>query len=305
MAMSDIPDREEWSEQDWRGILLAIHNGKCTPFLGAGACFGILPLASDIANEWARDHDFPLDDPGDLARVAQFIAVKHGSMVPKWEIQQRFERIAPPDFMKTVDPHAVLADLPLPLYITTNYDDFMVRALRNRNKKPKQELCRWNKAVKEEPSVFDYEPVFTPSPDEPVVFHLHGHTGVPESLVLTEDDYLDFLMNISKDQNLIPPRIQRAFRETSLLFLGYQLADWNFRVLFRNLAGYLEKSVSQVHVSVQLVPGGDKSPGERKEKARDYLDSYFREKNVRVYWGKCENFVCELKKRWEAFQRGR
>ena len=34
-----------------------------------------------------------------------------------------------PDFRAPSEPHAVLADLPLPIYMTTNYDDFMVKAL--------------------------------------------------------------------------------------------------------------------------------------------------------------------------------
>jgi len=303
--MANALDDNEWEDEDWRDILLPIKYGKCTPFLGAGACFGVLPLGSDIAQEWAKDYNFPLEDSENLARVAQFIAVKRGVMRPKYEITQRFEKVAPPDFTKSDEPHAVLAKLPLPIYITTNYDDFMTQALKRRNKDPQQELCRWNKIVKEHPSIFEQALVFDPTDQHPVVFHLHGHVGVPESLVLTEDDYLDFLMNISKDQDLIPRRIQRAFRETTLLFLGYQLADLNFLVLFRSLAGYLEKSVSRVHVSVQLVPVGDECSEEQRAKARDYLDSYFAELKIRMYWGTCRKFVDELRKRWEAFNRGR
>jgi len=44
----------------------------------------------------------------------------------------------------------------------------------------------------------------------PVVFHFHGSYEIPESLVLTEDDYFDFLVNISRDEDLIPARIQQA-----------------------------------------------------------------------------------------------
>ncbi len=46
----------------------------------------------------------------------------------------------------------------------------------------------------------------------------------------TEDDYLDFLCAISGDLSLLPPRIQEAFTDTSLLFLGHRIADWDFRV---------------------------------------------------------------------------
>jgi hypothetical protein len=225
-------------------------------------------------------------------------------MRPKYEIKERFEKVTPPDFTEPDEPHQVLADLPLPVYITTNYDNFMVQALRGRNKNPERELCRWNRLVKEHPSIFEKEPGFDPTAKHPVVFHLHGHTEVPESLVITEDDYLDFLVNISKDQELITPRIQRAFRETSLLFLGYKLADWNFRVLFRSLVGYLEKSVSQVHVSVQLAPKEDEVSDKQKKEAQDYFDQYFDKLNIRMYWGTCREFAAELRRQWEAFNRG-
>jgi len=299
-----LEDRD-WDEEDWKDILLSIKYGKCTPFLGAGACFGVLPLGAEIAQEWARVHNFPLEGTKDLARVAQFVAVKRSSMRPKYEIKERFEEVTPPDFTKSDEPHGVLAGLPLPIYITTNYDDFMVQALESQNKDPEQELCRWNRVVRDYPSIFEEEPGFDPTDQRPVVFHLHGHIGVPASLVITEDDYLDFLVSISEDQDLIPPRVQRAFRETSLLFLGYRLTDWNFRVLFRSLVGYLEKSVSQVHISVQLVPVGDEASVEQKKEAQEYLDRYFDRLNIRVYWGTCRKFAAELKRQWEAFGYGK
>lgn len=125
---------------------------------------------------------------------------------------------------------------------------------------------------------------------------------MPESLVLTEDDYLDFLVNISREQDLLPPRIQEALTGASLLFIGYRIADWDFRVLFRSLDSYFEKSLGRAHVSVQLIP--DVGSPEQKENAKEYLDRYFGKLNIRVYWGDCREFAAELKKRWEDYKRG-
>jgi hypothetical protein len=288
-------------ESDWDLLLRRINQGKCTPFLGAGACFGVLPLGSNIAQQWAKEKGYPLEDSYDLARVAQFLAVTEDPMSPKERIREQFVQAASPDFSVADEPHGVLADLPLPVYMTTNYDDFMVKALRDRKKEPRQELCRWNQYIKEEPSVFDSPAGFEPSPANPVVFHLHGHNGVPESLVLTEDDYLDFLVSISKDPDLLPPRIQRALTGASLLFMGYKIADWDFRVLFRGVVEYLEKSTTRSHVSVQLVPVGDQASETQKDKAQAYLDSYFRDLKIKVFWGTCREFAVELRRRWEAF----
>ena len=73
-------------ERDWELLLRRIKNGKCTPFLGAGACYGVLPLGSDIARKWAQEYHYPLHDSNDLARVAQFLAVQvsESPVTPNW-----------------------------------------------------------------------------------------------------------------------------------------------------------------------------------------------------------------------------
>ena len=289
-------------EADWDTLLRRIKRRKCTPFLGAGACCAVLPLGSDIAQEWAQKYCYPLKDPGDLVKVAQFLAVERGDpMFPKEEIlDQFFTGVAPPDFTDPDEPHGVLADLPLPIYMTTNYDDFMVQALKSRNKDPKRELCCWNKylkdQLKDQPSIFESEPGFDPTPANPVVFHLHGHDDVSESLVLTEDDYMDFLVNISRDQDLLPPRIQRALTGASLLFIGYRLADWTFRVLFRGLITSTEPSLRRISVTVQLPPASTE--------VQKYMDKYFNRIDLRVYWGTAREFAAELRRRWEEFSNG-
>ena len=90
-----------------------------------------------------------MEDSDDLIRVAQFVAVTKDDMIPKEEICKKIKELlkeVTPKYFETPDElHGVLADLPLPVYITTNYDDLMVRALKSRGKTPVQEICRWNK----------------------------------------------------------------------------------------------------------------------------------------------------------------
>jgi hypothetical protein len=289
-------------EEDWNLLLTRIKAGKCTPFLGAGACFGVLPLGADIARDWATKHGYPFDDSHDLARVAQYFAVNSDPMAPKEAICEMLKGIARPGTVVRDEPHHVLASLPLPVYITTNYDDFMLEALTRAQKDPKQELCRWNKDLRNEPSVFESENMFEPTTANPVVFHLHGQSKLPQSLVLTEDDYLDFLVNLSKEDDLIPRRIRRALTDASLLFLGYRIADWDFRVLFRALVTYLTKSISRSHVSVQIAPDG-KGGAIQQSKVQEYLDKYYGELKIKVYWGTCQEFTAELRRRWDEFDR--
>ncbi len=290
-------------DSDWELLLERISDGKCTPFLGAGACYPSIPLGSQLAEEWARASGYPLEDPWNLAHVAQFVAVTKDPMAPKERMVKRFEQISLPDFQAPDEPHGVLADLPLPVYLTTNYDDFMVEALKSRHRDPRQELCRWNSYVQNLPSVFDRAADFDPNAANPVVFHLHGHVHVPESLVLTEDDYLDFMIGLSKDPDLLPSRIRQALSGASLLFLGYSIADWDFRVLFRSIVSYLERSIARAHVSVQLVPGSAEVSAADRDRIQKYLDRYFAKLEIRIFWGTAREFVGELRRRWDQFRQ--
>ncbi len=284
-------------ERDWDSLIGTIRDGNCTPFLGAGACAGAIPLGSEIAQKWAQEHNYPLKDSWDLTCVAQCLSIKRYPEFPKDKMVRLLQTIPPPDFNAPDEPHGVLADLPLPIYITTNYDDFMVKALRSRRRNPRRELCRWNPFLSDLPSVFDRGSGDEVSVANPVVFHFHGHDKVTESLVLTEDDYLDFLVSISKDPEIIPRQIEKALASTSLMFIGYRLADWSFRVLFRGIIGSLPRSLGRIRITVQLVP--DPGEGFTPEQVQRYLEDYFARDNVRVYWGKARNFARDLRKHWE------
>lgn len=298
------------TDNDWTTLLDRIRMGACTPFIGAGACRPVLPGAQDLAEQLLTEEEThtgktcPLLDRKDLAKVTQFLAVTHqDGPWAKSKIAERILSAGRPDFAGPEEPHGILADLPLPIYLTTNYDDFMVQALASRGRSRfKREICRWNRSlIEEQPSAFDdgYEP----SVAEPVVFHLHGRADLFETMVASEDDYLDFLVNISKDlafspaserqKAMLPGRIRRAIKNSTLLFVGYGLADVNFRVILRGLVGSLEPSGRHLHLTVQYP--------DCAEEIREYLEEYFHwTLDLKVFWGSSRDFATELRQRWEA-----
>ena len=77
----------------------------------------------------------------------------------------------------------------------------MEESLRSRGKSSDSEFCRWSKFLKIQTpnikSVFEKNE-YKPSSERPLVYHLHGHINYPRSMVLTETDYLDFIINLSK-----------------------------------------------------------------------------------------------------------
>lgn len=304
-------------EAAWKILLGTIRSGKCTPFLGAAVNRGIFPLAREIALKWAKEFGYPMDDCFDLMKVAQFLAVK-AEMAPKDEmidfLNKRLQEKVKEDeglknfFKDPNEPLTLMADLPIPIYITTNYDDLLVRALKNRNRVPQREVCQWNKHIKPamekkgKKSVFGGKSHFVPSKEKPLVFHLHGFDEVPESLVIAEDDYFEFLVNLSKPPKMIPSTIDEAMANTSLIFIGYALADWNFRVLWKLLRTVSGKP-GRISVAVQLDPSDPEqgAPKANPEEVKNYLTGYFKKMDVHVFWGKAKEFTEQLRKRWEVF----
>jgi hypothetical protein len=285
------------TERDWNLLLKRIADGKCTPFIGPAINQPYLPTRRAIATRWASEFGYPLEN-GDLARVTQYLAVENHRYFPHDEMQKQIEALLKPDFNQPEQPHAVLADLPLPIFITTNYDNLMMEALAQRRKEPHRELCRWNPyLLRSHPSIL--ETGYQPTAANPLVYHLHGHIESPESLVLTEDDYLDFLVNISSNEYNLPPRIQQALTDSSLLFIGYQPGDWDFRILFRGLVAAAQGDLRRISVTVQMPPLPEDAAEPTREKVQDYLNKYIdlTDRQMKVYWGTAEQFIMELNRR--------
>lgn len=288
----------DMTEEDWDFLLERISDGNFTPIIGPGIYSDTFPFNSLIL-DWSRDPKFPFTDLTNLTLAAQFRAVFWDSIDPKSKIIKRLAEVPAPDFEQQNEPHRILATLPLRYYITTNYDDFIFKALQFRHKQPRRDMCRWDDPQRcEELSIF--KTGYVPDSQNPIVFHLYGYSYNKKALVLTEDDYLDFLATVSKYPALIPPVIQEAFTDASVLLLGYRLDDWNFRILFRTLVNYLKISPYKVHLSVQLTPLGNEATEEQRRKAQIYFKRYLKNYDIRVSWKTCQQFIQELKIRWET-----
>jgi hypothetical protein len=185
------------------------------------------------------------------------------------------------------DPLLILAALNLPIYLTTGYHQMMETALHQAGKRPCTGTCRWNKQLEKDiPDIFadGYEP----SSKEPLVYHLHGLDQYPGSLVLTEDDHLEFLVAISQEMgrpaDRIPARVREALTRSSLLLLGYDLQSWEFRTLFWGLLKPREirqQGVSVLHLQLEL-------------KEQQYLQTYMSKADLEVFSGSIHEYTSEL-----------
>jgi hypothetical protein len=198
------------------------------------------------------------------------------------------------------DPHRLLARLPVSVFINANRDNFLLDALVEANKKPQVCLCTWlvnhDMPVHLGPKLPDN---YIPSPKEPLIFHVFGNLKHPRSLVLTEDDYFDFLMAVTRNEHSrqasIPGVVSEALASSGLLLLGFQPDGWDFRVLLR---GVLKQPGSQMsndytRVAVQMSPAEDSNID--PDRAITYLQTYFQSRGeLTTFWGAAQDFLNDL-----------
>lgn len=348
----------DFQDQNWVGVVHDLGTNGCTPILGPDLSAPLLGSQVELAHSWAERFEFPMapQERDSLPQVAQYLAYHPQRTVLERELESHAWRSLVHDFPDKLppgvtsdrkktpdlsladllthiwkerlvdnpnDPYWLLAAMPFPVFITTNRDNLLVEALKARGKKPRVEICRWpvfEEALEDDwpPSIFAQEPRFRPDVDNPLVFYAFGHLDYPSTLVLTEDDYFDYLIGITKNTPsvhtgqtgetgtaAIPEVVKTAISRRGLLFLGFRVSDWEFRTLFRRILAqehslFTRRSTgAPVHtnVSVQLEPaeGGEYL---EPEGARQYLNKYFQPKQVQVYWGRAEQFIQKLHSRW-------
>lgn len=314
---------ERASFEKWPALLDAVRSGRCTPIIGPGLTESLLGSRREIAAKWAEEYRFPLAPFAreDLPEVAQYLAVNQSPIFPREglgkflraELWKRYGGDLAPDLEKAeipqllagvgalnrqrdaTDPHAVLASLPFPIYITTNPDNLLIEALKAAGKDPQVELCKWNEDMYTE-SIYKREPDYRPDEKRPLVYCLFGQFSDLDSMVLTEDDYFDYLIGVTSNKDLIPGVVRRALADTALLFLGFQLDDWNFRVLYRSIMSQEGRSRRKKysHIAAQIDP--EEGRILEPERARRYLETYFQDADISIYWGSAEDFVRDLQK---------
>jgi hypothetical protein len=308
----------------WASLVNNVKQGRCTPILGSGLLESYVGSFRDIARQWAQTYFYPMagDERDELPLVAQYLMVNQGEAAfvrdkyceaLRAGILRQYHEIGD-DIAKgslerlisaagairrkqeSAEPHEVLASLDLPVYLSTNPDNLLVDALQARGKTPVLVLCPRDDGADITPE--DVQNL-QPTKDKPLVYHLFGHLRDVDSIVLTQDDYFDYLIDVTRNNDIIPTSVRSQLANTALLFLGFQLSDWDFRVFFRSIMSQEGRSRRRrySHVAVQIDPEQDRLVD--PERARRYLESYLSGANIGIFWGRAEDFLKELLRQME------
>jgi hypothetical protein len=316
------------SDETWATLKTLRRTRLFTPVLGPGMTDAIIGPREGIAHRWVERWQMPIviQNRADLAKVAQYLRVQQkvpGAVVIRVieelqdQIAARIIEAEPDDPFYGLDtdlePHNVImqaghrmldkedysyrtvAAMDVPVFITTNWTQLLEQALSApaAGKKPKTVYFPWKDQADWPEESYDGEP----TSDEPMVYHLFGRLEDPYSLVLTEDDYFEWLTAWVSKQALVPKIIGKSLTKRSLLFLGYRLDDWEFRSVFQALKSFSASQHSlawNTHVGVQFGPSSEMV---EPEAAQDYLESYFGQDKVSIYWAETQKFLDEYRRR--------
>lgn len=226
---------ENLNERDWRRLLEAINRGNCVLLCGPDVVFDPddpkrLPLTCILARKLAEAlSPNPPAVIDDLAHVAQLRYTADGD---RSDLELEVEEFYAPLAEHTSDFHRDLAVLPFTLCLTMTPVHFMRNAFRAVRKSPIQAFYHYRKHRLTELS--------ETKPGRPILYYLCGDLAELDSLVLTETDLLEFLVNVVRGAPPLPAYIagQLADPQTSFLFLGFGFQRWYTRVLLHVLQTY-------------------------------------------------------------------
>lgn len=230
-----------------------------------------------------------------------------------------------PDFRQDPrHPLSILASLPIPVYLTTSHHRFMEAALVAQGKSPHTAVYCWKPQQRDKlqrrletvdssrsPGACEKDPYFKPDENEPLVFHLHGIDDMPESVVLTEEDYLQLFDTLTTElvegpksrvresdgAAGIPGEVRMRLASDQLLLLGFDEQGWELRVLVHALNKVDRQNPG---FAIPVVPA-EAVDEEGVKRFQSYLEHFFEYNRFNVYWGDPQTFLGSL---WDKWQEG-
>jgi hypothetical protein len=212
-----------------------------------------------------------------------------------------------------LDPHSVLAQFPCRLFVNAAPDPLLEVALQQRGKEPQLVICPWTSELSWATGAFDpsdraLDPdsgglllgqdkpqtnsAFLPEAMRPIIYHPFGILQLLWSLVLTEDDYFQYLVGNTIGQAQKLSALPYLLTNSALLFIGFRLDDWGFRVLLREIL-QLNSTLSNhiTHIGVQIDPATSIATDDQ---SYSYLEEQLRAYNITIYWESTQTFIQQL-----------
>lgn len=237
------------------------------------------PIGSQLSELLAERCGYPDQDRWNLQRVSSYYEYISGFREPLvTEIRKAIEledEVAggnpSPEARIEREPSPVLralARLEFPIVITTNYDHLYERALTQvaqekarQAQKPEAEIPGITAEVEKsiyspDGNVETIDCPAAPSSSRPYILKIHGDVANDDSIVVTDEDYIQFVLRMS-DKPPYHPVGKNALtylKKWPTLFIGYRLIDYNLRLLIKTLRWQMDRARIPASYSVDLKP---------------------------------------------------
>jgi predicted RNase H-like HicB family nuclease len=198
------------------------------------------PIGSQLSKYLAQKAAYPGQDWWNLQRVAQHFESKFGRFVLVEEIGNAVHTDREPSPILRM-----LSDLGFPIVITTNYDNLY-----------EQDLAQKTVSVYSNTKCKTLDCLPVPDPNNPYVLKIHGDISKPASIVITDEDYIQFVLRMGDKPPYHPfgNNVLAHLMKWPTLFIGYSLMDYNLRLLFKTLRWKLDAAQIPPTYSVDKKP---------------------------------------------------
>ena len=205
------------------------------------------PLGSALSRELAAAcglaERFPNEDPANLQRVALFYEIDRSRRQLVDAIRDAVQRRA--SSLRRCSARS-------PSSTSRSSSRRTTTSSSSRRCAPRASSRAWRLHAEAEPTT-DFR---DPTPQSPVVFKIHGDIVQPESIVVTDEDYIQFVLRMSNKEPYDPMPLTLKFDLTdwTTLFVGYSLLDYNLRLLFKTLRWKIDSANIPDMYSVDFRP---------------------------------------------------
>jgi len=223
------------NNEDWADLIDEIRGSNCILVLGPETSFlesnGSIILAEDLlidllakkiqVESHHRSKNLPL------------LAKEYSRVKSHANLRRTISEFYQHQLTAVTDLQRILASIPFKLIICATPDLRFLKAFEQ--SKPKTDYYNFRGNKKE---FVDWNPEH-----ETLLYYLYGSVESPDSLVITENDLLRFLVAVIKKDPGLPDNITSEFqdRRKSFLFLGFGFKNWYLRILLYVLLGGKEK----------------------------------------------------------------
>lgn len=200
---------------------------------------GLLPkvaelIQSDFDEKWFDDASIRTLDKPDLKKV------KEGLSPFKAEIASYIKRncVVVDKYKVEIEMLSKLSEKNIAGVITTNYDEFV-----------ENHFIGYTKFVGQK------QLIFSAIQGIAEIFKIHGSVEYPDSLVINEQDYLDF----DRKSAYLAAKLMTIFMEYPIVFMGYSISDVNIQKIIKSIIDCLDmqqiKLLEDRFIFVEYQPG--------------------------------------------------